>query len=312
MTTKHISLLYITMLFSITIQAQSIEQNYARIDSIAQWYKKSDYKEPEALAVALCKNLNSTREKARAIFTFLAINIKYNPNDMDRDPIRAKNKEEIEEKKNNVSKHCYKKGKGICEDYSRLYKMMCDAVDVECTMVTGIAANGRPHAWNAIKLDNKWELLDVTWGSGYLDDNEKFHFRFSSGYFCVNPKLLLLDHFPKDPQWQLMEKPISRMEYGQQMKKVYYGVCDIKDCTPMNKPLVVNDLQEYEVFFSTNKKPEYIAIKQYEKYIVFNNEYKEGKSILRFKAASNQKVEVFTGTSIEDYHLIGVYKTIEK
>jgi transglutaminase/protease-like cytokinesis protein 3 len=308
---KHLSFVFISILFATTVLAQNSEKDYARVDSIARTYEKSDYKLPEDLAVALCKNLNTPREKARAIFTFLATNIKYNPNDMDRDPVRASNKEEIEEKKNEVAKKCYKKGKGICEDYSRLYKMMCDAVDVECIMVTGIAFSGRSHAWNAIKLDNKWELVEVTWGSGYLDDDERFHFRFSSGFFCVNPTLFILDHFPKDPQWQLLGKSISRVEYGQQMRKVFYGVYDIKDCSPMNKPLIINELGKYEVFFYLGKKMDYITVKQYGKAIPFTQENKEDKTVLRFKAASNQKVEVFMGESEEQYRLIGIYKTAE-
>ncbi len=290
--------------------AQTQNVNYDKVDAIIPDFKKSDYKNPEDLAVALCKNLSSPREKARAIYTWLAMNIKYNINDIDRDPVSGENKDEIDIKKDEVAKKSYKKGKGICEDYSRLYRMMCKAVDVECSMVTGIARSGMSHAWNAVKLDDKWELIDVTWGSGYLDDNEKFHFRFNPGFFCTNPKLLIFDHFPKDPKWQMLEKPLSRQEYGQQMKKLYYSLWDIQDCASMDAPLAANASGEYEVFFTTDKKPGYIGVKNSGKYLISTNEHKDGKIIVRFKAGKSQKVEIFAGESRDLYHLIGKYKTM--
>jgi hypothetical protein len=279
------------------------------VDAIIPDFEKSDYKNPEDLAVALCKALSTPREKARAIYTWLAMNIKYNPNDMDRDPVAAENKEAIEVKKDEVAKKSYRKGKGICEDYSRLYKMMCSAVGIECLLVGGIARSGAPHAWNVIKLEDKWELVDVTWGSGYLDDNEKFHFRFNPGFFCTNPTLFIFDHFPKDPKWQLLEKPLNRQEYSQQMKKLYFSIWDIRDCTSMDAPLSVITSGEYEIFFTTDKKPAFIGVKSNGKYLISTHEHKNGKIIVRFKSSASQKVEIFAGESIELFHLIGKYKT---
>jgi transglutaminase/protease-like cytokinesis protein 3 len=44
------------------------------------------------------------------------------------------------------------------------------------------------HAWNAVCIDRKWYLIDVTWG-------ERFYLK-SPAYFYS-------DHFPKQNRWTL-------------------------------------------------------------------------------------------------------------
>ena len=51
------------------------------------------------------------------------------------------------------------------------------------------------HAYSAIKLDNKWYLLDVTWGAGKIED-KKFIKKYDEFYFCTDPELFILNHFP--------------------------------------------------------------------------------------------------------------------
>ncbi|MBL0099635.1 MAG: hypothetical protein IPP49_05895 [Saprospiraceae bacterium] len=53
---------------------------------------------------------------------------------------------------------------------------MCLHVGIECEFITG-AGKTRPtphgqanilakHAWNAVKMNGKWALMDVTWSTG--------------------------------------------------------------------------------------------------------------------------------------------------
>jgi hypothetical protein len=61
---------------------------------------------------------------------------------------------------------------GVCECYSRAFKLLCDAYDVPCVLVSGIA-NGGNHMWNEVRLETgRWYLVDVTfddqtWGIQY-------------------------------------------------------------------------------------------------------------------------------------------------
>ena len=68
------------------------------------------------------------------------------------------------------------------------------------------------HEYNAVKLKNKWYLIDSTWGSGYIL-KKKFYKKYSPYYFCVSPDLLINSHYPINHNWQLLEKPISFKQF---------------------------------------------------------------------------------------------------
>ena len=53
-------------------------------------------------------------------------------------------------------------GTSACQGYAVLiYKMLTEA-DVPCRVITGKAKGGL-HAWNLVKIDDKWYNLDATW-----------------------------------------------------------------------------------------------------------------------------------------------------
>lgn len=115
---------------------------------------------------------------------------------------------------------------GVCEGYARLMVALGKAADVEIAYITGsirdasrrvaegddatvkAALEGYGHAWNAVKLDGHWELIDATW-----DDPTGGPPRLRSTYLFVPPRLMLLNHLPDDPAWQLVDKPMSAGEF---------------------------------------------------------------------------------------------------
>jgi len=61
-------------------------------------------------------------------------------------------------------------GTAVCEGYAKAFKMLCDAADIPCVIVTGTgitsktAAGGENHMWNYVQMeDGKWYAVDVTW-----------------------------------------------------------------------------------------------------------------------------------------------------
>ena len=54
--------------------------------------------------------------------------------------------------------------------------------------------------------------MDVTWSTGNSLFNSEF-FNFSDTYFLISPEQLILSHFPDDEQWQLLDKPISKIAF---------------------------------------------------------------------------------------------------
>jgi transglutaminase/protease-like cytokinesis protein 3 len=78
-----------------------------------------------------------------------------------------------------------------------------------------MAVTGEGHAWNAVRLDGRWYLIDVTWDSGFLDGSA-FTKKYRSDYLFTLPEAFGIDHFPDDERWQLVPKPIARGEFFRQ------------------------------------------------------------------------------------------------
>ena len=66
---------------------------------------------------------------------------------------------------------------------------------------------GEGHAWNAVKLDDRWYLIDTTWDAGGVDA-EGFHKRYGTSYFLTPPEVFLSKHYPDEDRWQLL--PVAR------------------------------------------------------------------------------------------------------
>ena len=70
-------------------------------------------------------------------------------------------------------------GRGaVCEGFAKAYQLLLNFNGVDCLLVTGWG-NGEAHAWNMIKLGEKWYGVDVTW-----DDNNEETFPYL--YFCLS------------------------------------------------------------------------------------------------------------------------------
>lgn len=53
-------------------------------------------------------------------------------------------------------------GVGVCASYSASFKLLADAADLESIVVTGYLEGSVPHAWNKVKLDDNWYIVDAT------------------------------------------------------------------------------------------------------------------------------------------------------
>lgn len=65
-------------------------------------------------------------------------------------------------------------GVAVCEGYAELFQYLCYLVGINATQVYGTASGGS-HMWNAVKIENEWYMLDLTW-----DDCGK------EGLYCYN------------------------------------------------------------------------------------------------------------------------------
>ena len=107
-------------------------------------------------------------------------------------------------------------GLAVCEGYANILVELCGRVNIPCIKIIGYGGRLLPsspdknyvpnHAWNMVYVDGKWNLIDVTW-----NDHDDGTVDYT--YFFRNPKLMIYDHFPGNPDHQLLEKPLSWDEY---------------------------------------------------------------------------------------------------
>jgi len=113
----------------------------------------------------------------------------------------------------------------VCEGYASLFKLLCDCAHIECEIINGYGkgysydgkrAEKPNHAWNVVRLDSQWKLIDVTWGSGYVKmSNDTLVYRklLNLRYLFTKPEGFIIEHFPADPGWQLLKSPITIDEF---------------------------------------------------------------------------------------------------
>lgn len=231
---KKINLTLITLLFSIAVFAQktvvkqkNVVNEYSGIDKKALQLPDSLSKTTDGIASYINSNFTTDKEKARAIFTWIATNIQYDVTNM-----FAINFYEPKEAK--ISKPL-KTRKGICENYAALFNDICLKTGVKSYVIEGYTKqNGFtdyiPHAWCAAEIDSSWFLFDPTWGSGYMS-NGKFVAKMNNDYFMVKPSVLIKSHMPFDYLWQFLNYPVTNQEFyenntSQNKSKAFFNYQD--------------------------------------------------------------------------------------
>lgn len=145
----------------------------------------------DALAADLKKNARSDREKAFAAYDWIVKNIYYDKPELHkrRSRLGTDNQSALAVLE---SKHA------VCAGFANLFTALAVKMGLECVTVTGIAAGARQegHAWNAVKVDGTWKLVDTVYR-----------------HFLTPPEEFIAKHFPFDPQWQLLPKPLTKAEW---------------------------------------------------------------------------------------------------
>jgi hypothetical protein len=179
---------------------------------------------PAELAYTLTKDYSTEKEKLRSIFSWIADHISYRVKKnygsgklaagINRlqftDTAHWKSANDV------VAETVLQNTSAVCDGYARLFKTLCDYAGLRSAIITGFAKGDLSrqlkfrcnHTWNAVYIDSAWQLLDITWASGYTNySGDEFVKRFDDTYFLAPPENFMRDHFPDDLRWTLMEKP---------------------------------------------------------------------------------------------------------
>ncbi|MCU4165431.1 transglutaminase domain-containing protein [Carboxylicivirga caseinilyticus] len=185
----------------------------------------TSFKKTEDLADIINRDFKTDLDKAAAIYTWIALNIEYDvktffsgKNMSVKFSYRTLEEKEIKEKeiRDKMIQTTLRKKEAVCEGYASLYKALCDLCGLESVVISGASKNtyqligkepkGSDHAWNAVKINNQWHLLDVTWGAGSVDPStRKFVKEFTDGYFMMPSDRFFTQHLPEDKNWRLVE-----------------------------------------------------------------------------------------------------------
>lgn len=122
-----------------------------------------EVKEEEALKEINASQYTTEYEKVKAVYDWITANIEY-----DFSYKVSRWREALVQKKS------------VCQGYAELFDVLCDDIGIESMIVTGIAdglGGWGGHAWNIVKINKKWYLVDATWdanGIGYPTDYQWF------------------------------------------------------------------------------------------------------------------------------------------
>ncbi|MFD1409576.1 transglutaminase domain-containing protein [Kroppenstedtia eburnea] len=137
---------------------------------------QSNHPSIQNLARDLTRGKQTEREKALAIYAYVAQNISYDVWKFRTDAFKY----------DDSAIKALRQKKGVCQDYSFLAIALLRSIDMEARFVEGVA-DGNRHAWVEVKADGKWITMDPTWGSGYTDSRDRFVKRYTTKYFDPNP-----------------------------------------------------------------------------------------------------------------------------
>jgi hypothetical protein len=213
-------LLIVTEAFSIDLKSF----DYSKADSIAINFDPI-FNSSQKLAIKLTKDLATEHEKFRVLFRWVTDHITYDYRQKSTDP-----------------KQVLKKRGAVCSGYANLLQQLCKYAGIECEIVNGYAKvdevnhigkiDKPDHAWNSVKLYNKWYLVDATWAAGFVN-KRRFTKKFNEFYYLTNPDQFIYRHFPVAKKWTLSTKKINLKEFGKM--PIYKDLFFINDLSIANK-----------------------------------------------------------------------------
>jgi len=186
--------------------AQSVEEGqFARIDAHALSAPPSAEASIPALAKYLIQPAQNDTEKARAIYRWVTDRIDYDIQAYFHDNAQRMSAETLLSKRSSV-----------CEGYATLFEVLSKEAGLEVVSISGYvkgyshregkSLSAPNHAWNAVKINGKWRLIDSTWGAGYVRDGG-YKKVFSEIFFLASPEQLMFSHFPEKENWQFQSTP---------------------------------------------------------------------------------------------------------
>jgi hypothetical protein len=207
--------------------------NFARADSIARAVGPPRGRSVYDLGQALAAVGPNETQRARAAYTWVTANIVYDVA-LFRSGAAGVVMSEEEAKSNpraagQLPEKVLGNGKAVCQGYTQLYAALCKSMGLKALLVHGYdreymdANDGKltlSHAWNLVRAEGNWHLVDATWGAGSIGNRDAFMPIFDDSYFFTAPELFVLKHLPADPIAQLLPDPVPIRVFAQEKGQI--------------------------------------------------------------------------------------------
>lgn len=197
-------------------KAQIGRHNFSVVENYVKSLGTLDSMTIGTISNLLTKKFNNKIDKTRAIYYWIANNIRY-----DVKAARA----------NNTSKNAstdvilYRKAVGV--GFANLFQDMCSIANIRCLTVNGFVKNSVEdigektsdinHSWAVVQLGESpddWYYVDPAFGSGTYDAEMKvFTPAYTAAYFFTDKETFNLQHYPDNLSWKLGSGPKSKKDF---------------------------------------------------------------------------------------------------
>lgn len=159
-------------------------------ETLVQWKQESEQVVQDLMEHLIAQDMPDVR-KVLEIHDWIIQNCVYNTSNMD-------------EMGNHLAYGALVKGSCVCMGYAEAAIVLFQAAGLESRYIagTGTDSNGVSggHAWNAVKVDGQWYLLDMTWDDPVSADGTQ---TLRYDYFLVTDTQLAQDH-----AWDPTDAPV--------------------------------------------------------------------------------------------------------
>lgn len=238
------------LLFLLFISTSIFAQDFSFIKAKTDNY--SGLLTAKKLASNINRDFSTNEDKVKAIFCWMTKNIRYdleefyNPNRKTSYGFRYRTQEELEQKlqaiKDKTVAETLSSRKAVCEGYAQTFSKICNLLNIENEVIKGYVRQNalhiqKPlsqpnHAWNAVKLNNEWIYIDVTWASGH-EINGRWLRKFTPYYYDIKKHHHFKTHLPDESIWVLRIGNIEKKDfYNQPIYKPAFLNSDIELVSP--------------------------------------------------------------------------------
>jgi len=171
----------------------------------------------------IVNRIDFEQDTVKAVFDWVTDNIRYDVALLKKVKLNGIENIKLDSSKKLRVANAIKTRRGVCQHYSELFDAIMQRLGYESVIIAGYTRspvtkkiNPIGHAWNAVKVNNKWILLDSTWGAGYVTNDNKFKKMYKPEYYNIDPTKAIFSHIPYDPLWQLLDTVVPYEVFDKQ------------------------------------------------------------------------------------------------